>query len=182
MTTDRSTGCLVAVLVCAAGASACGDGAAYPAELEGHHDVTGRAFCQYTIDGHSEIFVEGDSISIWPPRTDNVDCDGDFYIESHPNPGGGSCARIVSDGATLVADLTFYRDADHPEFGPYFASSDPGFESWNLEEGVEYTGTLRYRPDTRLLTVEYDGTGVAGRFSTQSGTGTVHCVYEATVE
>lgn len=136
MAIHRSTGLLSAVLVCGAWTSACGgDDPAYPAELEGHHEVTGRTFCEYTIDGNTEIFLEDATIRVWPPTTDNVDCDGDFYVETPPNPAGGSCARIVSDGATLVADLSFYRHPDFSGFETAFYSSDPGVGTWSLEIG-----------------------------------------------
>lgn len=67
-----------------------------------------------------------------------------------------------------------------PTLEPYFYSADRGV-TWNLRN-IRYTETRTYNKASRMLTLEVYGTGVTGRFSTYQGTGSVHCVFDATVE
>jgi hypothetical protein len=175
----------MAAAACVMASAGCGGEPAYPAELLGSHDVTGRHYCEYVIDGHTEVMLDYEpTIRFWG-ESDDVDCEPgvEIFIESRPNPSGGICARETSDnGVVWRASVRPSVFLPAPDVTPSFYSSEVGLGIWNLSGNVEYTGTLTYDRTDRTLTLDIEGSGDAGPLSTYMGRGTVHCVYDATVE
>jgi hypothetical protein len=162
------------------GSLGCGPSLPYPAELEGSHDVDGRGFCEYTIDGRYEVLRSfSPRLRLFPVPEGHEDC-ADFML-SAPDLSPEACGRVTSSGAIWRAEITAADNSDIGLF-PSIDSYQSGVGGWGLSEDVTFTATLTYDPIERQLTFELDGAGVAGRSSVAQGSGTVHCVFEATVD
>lgn len=156
----------------------CAAGPPFPAELEQRLSVNGENFCNYTIGGRTEMFVDfNPHLRVY--RAEDVPetgCD-ELWLEAD-NPAYGACGRVTGDGATWAAELS---DPPYPGMvgvDPAFTSSETGLGIWSIDEAVTFTGRLTYYRDERRLLMDVEGSGIE---SDTGASGTVHCVYEAII-